>query len=355
MRRFYIDNIRILCILLLFPFHTAMIFNSLGEKFYVHVADCLAASLLNISTYNWWMSGLFVLAGMSTMYALSYKGAKGYIKERCQKLLIPFLTGAILIIPVQTYIADIFWNGYKGNYFAHYAEYFKLTDWSGYDGHYTPGHTWFMLYLFVFAVVTFPLVVWYQKKEKKLTESKMRIGFVVLLCVLPLLLQPILDVGGKSISEFLAWYLLGFFIFSMDKVQDDLEKYRLVSAIIWLAVVITRCVVFTMDIQNIDWFWDISTVIHAISGIFTMIGMGKHYLNKKTAFTAYFAPAAFPLYLFHQSIVVIIGFFVVKSVTNSLPAFLIITLSSFVATVVLYEITKRFAVTRFLFGIKKPK
>lgn len=34
MRKYFIDNIRILCIFLLFPYHTCMIYNNWGEKHY---------------------------------------------------------------------------------------------------------------------------------------------------------------------------------------------------------------------------------------------------------------------------------------------------------------------------------
>jgi len=81
-RKYFIDNLRILCILLLFPFHVGMFYNDFGERFYVHIADCLPASLLNISTYPWWMPLLFVLAGASTFYAFGKRTAKQYIIER---------------------------------------------------------------------------------------------------------------------------------------------------------------------------------------------------------------------------------------------------------------------------------
>ena len=35
MRKHYIDNIRIIIILMLFPYHTFMIWNNYGTKFYV--------------------------------------------------------------------------------------------------------------------------------------------------------------------------------------------------------------------------------------------------------------------------------------------------------------------------------
>ena len=40
MRKHYIDNIRWLCVLLLFPFHTLRVFNA-GESFYVKGLELL--------------------------------------------------------------------------------------------------------------------------------------------------------------------------------------------------------------------------------------------------------------------------------------------------------------------------
>lgn len=89
MRKHYIDNIRILCILLLIPFHTAMIFNNFGESWYLHSRNNTLATLFVIGVYPWWMSVLFVLAGMSTVYALKKRTIKEYVKERFYKLFIP--------------------------------------------------------------------------------------------------------------------------------------------------------------------------------------------------------------------------------------------------------------------------
>ena len=70
MRKYYIDNIRSLCVLLLFPFHSAYIFNNLNEAFYVNGAPSEALTAVDLFIYPWWMTGLFVLAGLSARYAL---------------------------------------------------------------------------------------------------------------------------------------------------------------------------------------------------------------------------------------------------------------------------------------------
>lgn len=147
MRKYYIDNIRIFCILLLIPYHTAMIFNNFGESRYIHSQNSTLATLFIIGVYPWWMSVLFALAGMSTGYALKKRTPRQYAKERFQKLLIPMVSAIVLLVPVQTYLADKFFHNYQGSYFDHFPIFFSLTDWSGYDGHFTPAHTWFILFL----------------------------------------------------------------------------------------------------------------------------------------------------------------------------------------------------------------
>ena len=82
MRKHYIDNLRILCILLLFPYHTAMIYNTFGERFYITGTPTQSLTFGTLAVYPWWMTGLFVLAGMSTMYALEHRTGKEYVKER---------------------------------------------------------------------------------------------------------------------------------------------------------------------------------------------------------------------------------------------------------------------------------
>ena len=52
LRKYYIDNLRWADILLLFPYHTAMIYNDWGENFYVRSAPVAAISgFVSIFTY----------------------------------------------------------------------------------------------------------------------------------------------------------------------------------------------------------------------------------------------------------------------------------------------------------------
>lgn len=352
MRKYYIDNIRILCILLLFPFHTAMIFNNLGESWYIHSQSKTWATLFIIGVYPWWMSALFALAGISTVYALKKRTAKQYVKERFYKLFIPLLSAIVLLIPVQTYLADLYFNNYKGSYFEHLSIYFTLTDWSGYDGHFTPAHTWFMLYLFVISMVSLPLMIWYKNKKKKLNGSKITMVKILLLFLVILICTPILEIGGKSVGEFAACFLLGYFVLSVEEIQDRLEKYCIPLAIVWVIMIIIRCGMFQMGMSN-GLIWDVEQRILSWVGILAIVALGKHFLEFNNAFTKYFAPAAFPIYFFHQSIIVIVGYIIIRHVHGTLIQYVSIVAISFVLTIFMYEICRKIVIARLLFGIKK--
>lgn len=220
-RKYYIDNIRILCILLLFPFHTAMIFNGLGENWYIHSENTLLlADIINISLSPWWMSGLFVLAGISTVYSLKHRTALEYRRERYKKLIIPFLSALALIVPVQGFLADKYFFNYKVNYLTHFSTFLSLTDWSGYDGHFTPGHTWFILYLFIISILLLPFLIWYKNKPTKINGDSLTIPKIIPMFIIPLITKPLLNIGDQSIGKFATYFLLGYLVVSLDSVQE---------------------------------------------------------------------------------------------------------------------------------------
>lgn len=351
MRKYYIDNIRILCILLLFPFHTAMIFNNFGESWYIHSQSNIGATLFIIGVYPWWMSVLFTLAGISTVYALKKRTAKQYVKERFFKLFIPLLSAIVLLIPVQTYLADMYFNNYKGSYFEHLSVYFTLTDWSGYDGHFTPAHTWFMLYLFVISMISLPLIIWYKNKKKKLDGNKITMMKILPMFLIILICASLPEIGGKSVTEFAACFLLGYFVLSAEEVQDRLEKYCIPLGIAWVILMLTRCEMYQMGISN-GLIWDVEQRILSWVGILAIVALGKHFLEFNNTFTKYFAPAAFPIYFFHQSIVVVVGYIIVQSVHGTFIQYASIVAISFILTIFMYEVCRRIVITRFLFGIK---
>lgn len=351
-RKYYIDNLRILCILLLFPFHAAMCFNSFGDGFYVHGNSSMALSSIIIVTFPWWMALLFVISGMSSAYAMKSRSLKQYLKERVLRLFVPLIFGLMLVIPAQTYIADIWNNGYTGGYFEHYKVFFtRLTDWSGNDGCFTPGNLWFILYLFVFSVLFAPLFYWYKNSNHKIKTQKLNIIMIALLVIPLSLISRLGDIGGKSIGDYGFCFLIGFFIIAEENVQKLLKKYWLPLTVIWLVFMAVRVLMWCNDVKG-DIIWYLNYHFFEWSGILACLGLGRKFLSAKTKLTEYFTKASFPMYVIHQTILVATAYFMIKWFDIVAVSYVLIVFVSLVLTVFVYEIFKRISVFRFMFGIK---
>ena len=87
--------------------------------------------------------------------------------------------------------------------------------------------------------------------------------------------------------------------------------------------------------------------------ILAIIGVGKHYLNFTNKGTAYIAKSSFPIYIFHQTFVVAVAFYVFEITSIAVIQVPIIILSSIFFTFATNEILKRFSITRFMFGMKE--
>ncbi len=352
MRKHYIDNLRFICVLLLFPFHACMIYNAFGESFYIRGPEINAFSNFILACSPWYMPLLFVIAGISSSYALKKRSVKQYVEERFYKLLIPLIFGILLYIPAQTYFAERFHNQYEGGYFYQYFLFFtKPTDLTGYSGGFTPGHLWLILFLFIISIVSLPIMIKYKKSSHPISGSKVTFPILIPIFLLPLIMAPILDFGGKSVGQSLALFLLGFFILSEDAVLQRLEngKWWLFAASVIL--LIPYFIVFYTNFYS-GILFDIYYRIIMWICILTILGMGKRFLNFSNPVTAYLSKASFPIYFFHQTWVVTTAFFVFRLTSNSIVQFLLILLISVLLTFLNYELFRRIPITRFMFGIK---
>jgi hypothetical protein len=76
-------------------------------------------------------------------------------------------------------------------------------------------------------------------------------------------------------------------------------------------------------------------------------------LNANHRVLTYANEAVLPFYLFHQTVILFVGFLVIRSNVGTFPKLLIVAVASFALVLALYELlVRRFNTTRFLFGLK---
>jgi hypothetical protein len=91
------------------------------------------------------------------------------------------------------------------------------------------------------------------------------------------------------------------------------------------------------------------------SAVVFVLNIGVRYLNMNNKFLAYGNEAVLPFYLFHQTIILCVGWYVIHWDMGILFKLLIIAVVSFPLIMILYELfVRRFNIVRFFFGMR-PK
>ena len=101
--------------------------------------------------------------------------------------------------------------------------------------------------------------------------------------------------------------------------------------------------------------FQITWSITSWSAVVFVLNIGARYLNRYHKFLTYGNEAVLPFYLFHQTIILCVGWYVIRWNMGILVKLLIIAVVSFPLIMILYELfVRRFNIVRFFFGMR-PK
>jgi len=164
----------------------------------------------------------------------------------------------------------------------------------------------------------------------------------------------------------LSFLLTGFICINFPVLMDSLERNRRTSLLLAFLSIIAIYYIRWNNLEPDHFFhnWrDLYIYTYralypftAWAWIFTAIGYGKRYLNKKHRIQDYINQAVYPFYILHQTVIVIVVFYVMKSPDSVLSKFLFSFIISFALVTCIYHLfIKPYAVTRFLFGMKPKK
>jgi surface polysaccharide O-acyltransferase-like enzyme len=350
MRKDYIDWLRNIAILYLFPYHTARIFDAMNSFYIKGVINTPSTNLVYISF--WFMPLMFLLAGYSSFYALQKRSGKIYIKERFLRLFIPFIFGVIVIVPPQAYYAKKFHLNLQENYIMFFKKYFTdFSNWSEYAGGISPAHLWFILFLFIISIAMLPLMKFFIKKQIRLKwlENPLLISMVFIFLTV---LSTLPDMSGKNIFLYCGYFIIGFFLATNDNIINNIGKYCYVFGLITLVGIVGLFIEkYFIGIQSGLQYKFIHYCIYWIT-LLTILGYGNKFLNKNAKVLTYFNKAAFPVYILHQTILVIIGYYILKIINTGIIPYISIMVITFIITIIIYEIISKIKIMKIMFGIK---
>jgi len=368
-RLHYIDWLRVLAVLLLFPFHTLRVFNA-DDPFYVKAAhqSVPVSYLLNFISV-WHMPLLFVLAGASTFFALGKRSSRQYLGERRTRLLVPFVFGLFVLIPPQTWYGGRFNSGYTGS-FWHYLVSGDFLKWNiknggDYYGGFGLGHLWFIWALFLIALVTVPLLAWGRTERggalmRRFSRRLAHPAGWALAALLLFIGDAIHDPTGLRLCYYLVLFVLGYAIVCGPEFMDNALRYRLPALTVGVGLAVLSVATYGLydSLPNASPRQIGFTLIHMLATwlvIVGLLGFGKRYLDHTSPALSYLGEASYPVYIIHQTVIVIAAWFIVGLAASEPLQWFTLLVVSVAVTFALYEVVRRFAPTRFLFGMKPLK
>ena len=102
-------------------------------------------------------------------------------------------------------------------------------------------------------------------------------------------------------------------------------------------------------------FWALKALV-GWSWVLALVGYGKKYLNYKLKVLDYLNQAVYPFYILHQTVIVVLTYYIVQTQNESILSKYIYTvgMTLFITVGIYHLLIRPYALPRFLFGMK-PK
>lgn len=382
-RRYDIDWVRNLALLLLILYHVGMYY--VADWFWHIKSDEQSVLLQNFMVFSnlWRMCLLFFVSGM-TLALIEGKFRSGQLFAlRAKRLFIPLVFGMFFIIPIQVYYEFIDRGLITGgqlesNFWFFLLKYINVaTDFlpekQTVIGLVTWNHLWYLAYLFVYTLVFLairPLLLLIV--NSKYFAKPSLIGFMLIANVYMLLawvfIRPefpttyALTDDWWSHAKYFAFMIIGYFFASRVDIWSSVIQHRRVFVVLgslcYLFIAIDRNGGFPFmadAFKNNLWVqfcYGAVVLCDVWCWILACIGYAGRYLNQNSKWLKYANQAVLPWYILHQSLTIL---FAANLTQFSLPAGLesiILIALTVLSCYLMFELIRRSSVLRFLFGLK---
>ena len=196
----------------------------------------------------------------------------------------------------------------------------NVQDGGDYYGGFGIGQLWFILVLFLISIVVLPLLLWGRTERggRMMSASARRLASPAWW-----LLPPLLIMVGNALPElelrplyYLVFFVLGWVVMFDDRFIDSAERHR------WPALVVGAGLalfwVFSADLRDsqpdpslqraaLDYLGMSATWLALVG----LLGCGKCYLDRTSPALSYLAEGSYPVYILHQTVIVVIAFYLV--------------------------------------------
>ena len=371
MRKHWMDNLRWMTVLLVLLYHVFYFYNNKGVFGGIggfgdgpQYQDVVMYIL-----YPWFMPMLFILAGISARYALEMHSARDWFKARTRKLLVPGTIGLFVFQWMTGYFNTAVTSYVQGAPMLPEGTpvIAKYIAWS-LSG---IGPLWFIQVLWLLCIVLLPLRALDRKDRLysgcgRAFSGRAGIVWIILLGVLFWLGEQTLIRNPRPASADGLWnlykplfylipFLLGYFVFSHNGVQDKVGKARIplmAAAIVSGGILIG--ITFGQDNTSPQYLGSPLNCIYGYLMCLAMMGWFKARFDATGRFAAYMTRSSYGIYIVHYLVIASLGY-LMKAFVQLPPwsMYVILTVAVFTLSPLLYEGLRRIPVIKWcIFGEK---
>lgn len=355
-RHYGMDWLRIGAFALLILYHVGMYF--VPWSWHVQTPEPMDWVRIPMLASNAWrLSLLFVVSGFASA-ALFAKldGRSAFLRSRNARLLIPLIFGAIIIVPAQPWVEMMFKHGYTGSFWQFWTQdYFRFGTLNGIILP-TWQHLWFIVYLWVYTLALGLLLLIPANWRRGFARICDRALAGPLLLVVPLSLialhnfvlfrgvgdtHALVDDWGAH-SIFFPVFLFGWLLFSSDHVWAGVRRYWKLAGVLALAAFAIVAVIIAglpsgaQASENTRILFTAARVVQGWCTIIALIGLADRFLNHDLPIRATLTEAVFPFYIIHQTIIVLVGWWLLPTGIGQGLAFLIMVAATIVGCAIFY-------------------
>lgn len=374
-RLYYVDWLRAITIGAVFLYHCSRPFGR--QAWHIMNATRSLGSSIHVEFFRIWMMPLlFVVSGAAVFFSLQRRSTPRFLGERVLRLLLPLVgLGWFVVGPVQIYLERLTYGQFTGTFLQFFPHYFEGLAQFGGNFAWHGMNLWYLLYLFILSLLWLPWFLPFGKSQRSLlTRIAPFFGSVwaLLLLALPLAaadhLVTAMDMdflrgtGGWSFFSYFLLLPIGYLLFSSKKVLDAMHRMTWPSLAI-AAILSTLYVLVVQgwqtEIAYGSWQYYGLTLARSSAALlwaYGFLGLGKRYLNFTNAFLRRANEGGLPFYILHQTVIVLIGYFVIQWTLPIGFKYVVLAVSALAGTLILYMLLVRpFNISRFLFGMRFKK
>ncbi|CAM5601836.1 acyltransferase family protein [Streptomyces fumanus] len=401
-RRPELDALRLLVVLGLVFFHSALVFAA-DNDFYVKNAETSQAVLI-VAGFGvvWAMPLLFLISGFGARHSLRRRGTGGFAKERLLRLGVPLVFATVVLNPLPQWLRQRAAGvGYDESYLGFLPHFFDVrleldeAPFVVQGEHFETGHLWFVVLLLAFSLLLVPLHRWLPRErvrragERVARAAGRRPGVVLLpapvfsvFCAFARMEE---DYAGWHRWSYLLFFLAGCALAGEDRFRTAMRRAAVPAAWIGALLFVASGPGFAVIEEPFTEMTVPAVVTRALFGaagwclVVAILGLvDRHRLRRLTGppgprgpsgppgpvrsgeaagrrrrVYGYLAAAVLPLYVLHQPVVVAVAYFVVGWSAPIPVKYAALVAIAFALTLAGYElVVRRTRVTRFLFGMR---